>query len=85
MRRLLASAALLASLNAPAAPASEESVEKLLAATKVEAMLDTLYASMEQVMRQGMKQTVQGMQASPEQQGVLMQCPSSSLPSCARK
>lgn len=71
MRRLLAFAALLACLNAHAAPASAESVENLLAATKVEAMMDTLYANMEQMMRQGTKQTVQGMQISPEQQSAL--------------
>ena len=71
MRRLLAFAALLASLNAHAAPASAESVETLLAVTKVESMMDTLYASMEQMMRQGTKQAVQGIPVSPEQQSVL--------------
>ncbi|HET7868584.1 MAG TPA: DUF2059 domain-containing protein [Burkholderiaceae bacterium] len=71
MRKLLAFAALLASLNAHAAPASEESVEKLLVATKVESMLDTLYTGMEQTMRQVMKQSIQGKKVSPEQQSVL--------------
>lgn len=71
MRRLLTTAALLASLTAHAAPASQESVESLLAATKVEAMMDSMYAGMEQMMRQGMKQATQGKPVSAEQQRVL--------------
>jgi hypothetical protein len=71
MRRLLALATLLASLSAHAAPASQESVEKMMAATKVETMMDSMYAGMEQMMRQGMKQAVQGKPLSPEQQRIL--------------
>ena len=56
MRRLLAFAALLAALNAYATPASQESVENLLAATKAESMMDSMYGGVEQMMRQGMKQ-----------------------------
>jgi len=70
MRRLLAFAALLAALNAYATPASQESVESLLAATKVESMMDSMYGGVEQMMRQGMKQAAQGKPLSPEQQRI---------------
>ena len=71
MRRFLTLAALLASLAVHAAPASQESVENLLAATKVETMMDSMYAGMDQLMRQGLKQASQGKPLSPEQQRVL--------------
>jgi len=70
MRRLLAFAALLAALNACATPASQESVESLLAATKAESMMDSMYGGVEQMMRQGMKQAAQGKPLSPEQQRI---------------
>ena len=70
MRRLLALAALFASLNAHAEPASQESVENLLAATKVESMMDSMYSGVEQMMRQSMKQAAQGKPLSPEQQRI---------------
>jgi hypothetical protein len=74
MKRLLAiatlAAALAASLSAHAIPASQESVEKLLAVTKVESTLETMYSGIEQVMRQSMKQAAQGKPLSPEQQRV---------------
>jgi len=71
MRRLLTTAALLASLTAHAAPASQDSVENLLAATKTETMMDAMYAGMEQLMRQGMQQATQGKPLSAEQQRVM--------------
>jgi hypothetical protein len=70
MRRLLALVTLLASLNAYATPASQESVESLLAATKADSMMDSMYGGMEQMMRQGMKQALQGKSLSPEQQRI---------------
>ena len=70
MRKLLTFAALLAALNASAAPASQESVENLLAATKVESMMDSMYVGMEQMMRQGMNQAAQGKPLSAEQQRI---------------
>lgn len=70
MRRILALAAFLA-LNAHAAPASQESVENLMAATKVETMMDSMYSSVEQMVRQGIKQAVQGKSLNPEQQRIL--------------
>ena len=71
MRRLLASAALFASLGAYASPPSQASIENLMAATKAETMMDSVYSVMEQVMRQGMKQAAQGQSLSAEQQRAL--------------
>jgi uncharacterized protein len=71
MRKLLLLVTLLGSLNAYAAPASEESVERLLAATRVESMMDSMYAGVEQMMRQAMKQSTQGKPLNAEQQRAL--------------
>lgn len=57
--------------NAWADPASQESVETLLAATRAESTMDSMYGMVEQAMRQGMQQAVQGKTLSPEQQRVL--------------
>ena len=70
MRRLLALVTLLATLNAYATPSSQESVENLLAATKVESIMDSMYGGMEQRMREGMKQAAQGRPLTPEQQRI---------------
>ena len=70
MRRLVTVAALLAALTANAAPASQESVEKLLMATKVESMIDSMYSGMEQMMRQNMQQAANGKPLRPEQQRI---------------
>jgi hypothetical protein len=75
MRKLVAVVGLLASLSAHAAPASEASVENLLAATKVESLMDSMYAGMEQMMRQaiqqGAQQAAQGKPLTAEQQRFL--------------
>jgi hypothetical protein len=71
MRKLLLLVALLASLPALAAPASEQSVEKLLAASRAESIINSLYANMEDLMRKSMQQAVQGKTLSAEQQRVL--------------
>jgi uncharacterized protein len=68
MLKLLTIAALFVSLNAQAAPASQESVENLLTVTKTESMMDSMYSGMEQMMRQGMRQSTAGKPVSPEQQ-----------------
>jgi uncharacterized protein len=68
MLKLLTLAALFFSLNTHAAPASQESVENLLAATKTESMMDSMYGSMEQMMRQGLKQSTAGQPVTAEQQ-----------------
>ena len=72
MRKLLTIlAAVLFTTNVYALPASPESVETLLAVTKTESLMDSMYANMEQVMRQGMNQSVQGQTVSSEQQRIL--------------
>jgi len=76
MKKLLALAALVTSLGAHAAPASEESVERLLAATNAEALMPSIYAGMEQLMRQSMQQAVKGKPLTAEQQRALDAAPS---------
>jgi uncharacterized protein len=72
MRNLLATAiSATVVAHAGAAPPSAESVETLLAVTKTETMLDAMYASMEQLMRQSMQQTTGGKPRSPQQQRVM--------------
>lgn len=71
MKRLLALLSLLTALSAHAVPASRESVENLLVATKAESMMGSIYAGMEQIMRQGMAQAAQGKSLNAEQQRVL--------------
>jgi uncharacterized protein len=64
-------ALLLVAFNAHASPASRESVEKLLSATKAESLMDSMYGGIEQMMRQGMSQSLQGKSLGPEQQRIL--------------
>lgn len=72
MRKFLVSAAAgLLITVACAAPATTESVETLLALTRTESMMDTVYGSMEQMMRQGMQQSLRGRTVSEEQQRVM--------------
>jgi uncharacterized protein len=49
------------------APASEESIDRLLADAKVEKLLDTMLVNVDQVMRRSMEASMQGQQLSPEQ------------------
>jgi hypothetical protein len=69
--RVFALLALLASFAVHAAPASQESVEALLTVTKTEALMDSLYSGMEQMMRQSIRQTSQGESLNEEQQRAL--------------
>ena len=71
MKRLLALLSLLTALSAHAAPASRESVENLLVATKAESMMSSVFAGMDQIMRQSMAQAAQGRSLNAEQQRVL--------------
>ncbi len=57
--------------QAVAAPASTESIETLLKVTKTESTFDTMYANMEQFMRQSMQQATLGKTLTPEQQQVI--------------
>lgn len=54
-----------------AAPPSEASIQQLLDLTQSEAMLNQMYGSIEQIMRQGMRQAVAGRPLTPDQQKVL--------------
>jgi uncharacterized protein len=76
MRTLLTiTATALIHLQAHALPASQASVETLLEVTKVESMMDSMYGGMEQMMPQGMKESLQGKPVSAEQQRVLDSVP----------
>lgn len=66
--RVFAIVALMASFTVQAAPASQDSVEALLSVTKTEAVMDSLYSGMDQMMRQTVNQTVEGKSLSAEQQ-----------------
>ncbi len=62
--------------QAQAGPASAESVERLLALTRVESLIDQMYGSVDTMMRQAMRQAAGGRNLSPEQQRVMEQLPS---------
>ena len=71
---LLVSTLFLATLgHAHAAPASSESVETLLTVTKSDALMDSMYAQMEQSMRLAMKQAASGKTLTAEQQQIVDQ------------
>lgn len=72
---IVGAALAVAGVAACAAPASEQSVEALLEVTKTQAMVESVYASVEQMMRQGMNQAVQGQPISAEQQRVFDELP----------
>lgn len=61
--------------GARAAPASAESIERLLTLTRTEALLDTMYANTDQMMRQSMRQTLGTRALSAEQQRVIDDLP----------
>ena len=72
MRELLTTALIaLAIGQANAASASPESIEDLLVATKSEAMMDSMYRNVGQIMRQSMQKVVAGKLLAPEQQQIL--------------
>ena len=64
-------AAIFFAAHAYAAPASQESVEDLLVVMKVESTMESMYAGLEQTMRQGMQSSVQGKTMSAQQQQIL--------------
>lgn len=69
MRKLtLLLISLLFTFPALAAPASTESIEKLLAITKIEATMNTLYDSIAPMLRQITKQAAGNKPLTPEQQ-----------------
>jgi hypothetical protein len=64
-------ASLIFASLAHGAPASLESIDRLLADTKVEKLLDTMSTNVDQVMRRSMEASTQGQQLSPEQRRVI--------------
>src|SRR6266550_9038373 len=64
-------ASLIFASLAHCAPASEESIDRLLADAKVEKLLDTMSANVDQIMRRSMEASTQGQQLSPEQRRVI--------------
>jgi hypothetical protein len=56
---------------AHAAPASQESIEALLVATKAESLVDGMYGNIEQAMRRSLAAATQGRPVSEEQQRIL--------------
>ena len=64
-------ASLLFACAAHAAPPSDASLENLLVITKVEKLMDGMFAGIDQVMRQSMAAGVKGQQMTPEKQRAL--------------
>ena len=71
IHKLLSVVCFFIACNAYASPASQQSVEELLAVTRAGAMIDSVYGNMEQLMRQGALQGTQGRAMTPEKQRVL--------------
>jgi hypothetical protein len=72
MRKLIVTAIVaFVTAQADAAPPSPDSVETLLTVMKTETMFDSVYASLEQMMRQSMQQRAGGKPMTAEQQRFL--------------
>ncbi len=76
MRKVIAIISIFSAVSAcNAAPPTTDSIDALLVATKSESLIESMYANMEQMMRQGMAQAVSGKSVSAEQQRVLDAAP----------
>ena len=64
-------ASLIFASLAHGAPASQESIDRLLADATVEKLLDTMLVNVDQVMRRSMEASTPGQPLSPEQQRVV--------------
>jgi hypothetical protein len=64
-------ASLIFASLAHCAPASLESIDRLLADTKLEKLFDTMSTNVDQVMRRSMEASTQGQQLSPAQRRVI--------------
>jgi len=64
-------ASLIFASLAHCAPASQESIDRLLVDAKVEKMLDTMLVNVDQVMRRSMEASTPGQPLSPEQRRVV--------------
>jgi hypothetical protein len=71
MKRQLTALLLAAACSAWAAPPTEASVERLLTLTRAEAVIDQVYAGIEQSMRQGMLAATAGRTLNAEQQRMI--------------
>ena len=67
---ILLASLIFASL-ANCAPASEESIDRLLADAQVAKLLDTMLVNVDQVMRRSMEASMQGQQLSPQPRRVI--------------
>jgi hypothetical protein len=70
-RMLLAFFIVIATSQANAEPASEQSAHQLLKVARTEAMLDSMYSTMERIMQGAMQQAVAGKPITPEQQRII--------------
>lgn len=76
MKKTFTSIALsLSALVCCAAPASDESIRTLFAVMKAEALMESIYASVEPALRQSMAQAAQGKVLSDEQKKVMDRAP----------
>lgn len=75
MKRLFPTMLLWAACGAWAAPPTEASIDRLLTLTRAEAVLDQVYAGIEQSIRQGMLAATQGRTLSAEQQRAIELAP----------
>ena len=69
--RILFLGVLLAAAPAFAAPPTEETIQRLLTVTRVESMIDSIYASMDEILLQTVRQSNPGARLTPAQQRVL--------------
>lgn len=70
-KTILTLAAACLCVGAVAAPATDAQIEELLTLTRTESMLDSTYASAEQLMRQSMAEAVRAEKLTPAQQRAL--------------
>lgn len=77
MKQTLAAAALgcAMGLSAHAAPPTDASIATLLSVTQSDKMVETMYANMEQMIRQGMQQATTGKPLTDEQKRVMELAP----------
>lgn len=72
MKKLFAAVTILfATFSLQAAPASKESIELLFVASETQSMIDAMYAPIEQVLGQELRQAIQGKPINAAQQRVL--------------
>jgi uncharacterized protein len=68
---LLFLAVLTISISTPAAPPSDQSINQLLQLTKVDKLVDSVFAQMDGVMKSAMQQATKGKPLSAEEQAIM--------------